>query len=169
MRCDTSRRSVRSCTQSKLRYYNRARRISTTAQVSTRQSFIVKTTYLPPTQSIYDVGGGNHPCVDVEGVGDPKAHKVPRAPLPSLWFDLENVSSYFEEFSSVDVTGLRSWLNSISCAVVRLGSDSTASLLLQCATLDPLSLSMAMVWKTQFRPLTAKKVVATVLMKLWHF
>jgi hypothetical protein len=152
--CDTSHRYVRSCKRSKLQWCSRARRRSTTAEVSTTSSIDrIKTTYLPPTQSIYNVCGGYHPSVNVKGVGHPKAHKVPCAPLPSLRFDLVVVSRCFETFASVDVTGLRSWLNSISCAVVRLGSDSTASLLLQCAILDPLSFSMtiSMLWKKDER------------------
>lgn len=44
-------------------------------------------------------------------------------------------------------TGLRSWLNNMSWAVVRPGSLSTASLLAQCATLDFLTFSMTVLKK----------------------
>lgn len=42
---------------------------------------------LPPGQAVQNVGRGDHPCVDVEGVGDPKSYKVPRTPLTTLRLD----------------------------------------------------------------------------------
>lgn len=42
---------------------------------------------LPPRQAGDDHGAGDHPGVDVEGVGDPEADEVPGAPLPALWLD----------------------------------------------------------------------------------
>lgn len=42
---------------------------------------------LPPAQTIEDVGGRDHPCIDVEGVGDPEGNEVGPRPLSSLGFD----------------------------------------------------------------------------------
>jgi len=42
---------------------------------------------LPPAQTIEDVGGRDHPCVDVEGVGDPEGDEVGPGPLSSLGLD----------------------------------------------------------------------------------
>lgn len=42
---------------------------------------------LPPGEAVDDHGGGNHPRVDVEGVGDPETDEVPGTPLAALLFD----------------------------------------------------------------------------------
>ena len=42
---------------------------------------------LPPTQTDLERGGCNHPCVDVEAVGDPESDKVDVSPLAALRLD----------------------------------------------------------------------------------
>ena len=42
---------------------------------------------LPPGKTDFERGGGNHPGVDVERVGNPESDEVDMAPLSSLWLD----------------------------------------------------------------------------------
>lgn len=42
---------------------------------------------LPPREAGRDHGGGDHPGVDVEAVGDPEADEVPGGPLAAGWLD----------------------------------------------------------------------------------
>lgn len=42
---------------------------------------------LPPRESSHNTGGGDHPCVDVEGVGNPEADIIPGTPLPPSRFN----------------------------------------------------------------------------------
>lgn len=42
---------------------------------------------LPPREATGNHGRGNHPCADVDTVGDPEADIVPGAPKPALLLD----------------------------------------------------------------------------------
>ena len=85
--------------------------------------------------------------------------------MSAFWFDLGMLAKAVPHGLGTP-TGLRSWLNSISWAVVRLGSLSTASLFAQWATFEVLTFSMmasrkagsSLEWKTA--------AVATGLLKL---
>lgn len=97
---------------------------------------------LPPRQAADDHGRRDHPCVDVERVGDPEGDKVPGTPLAALGLDrlqivvrqliraagqqLESGTTRYA--NTVARHGVQARFRTIISALVRPGSASTASL-----------------------------------------
>ena len=95
--------------------------------------------------SVYRIVANPFSTYDIEGIGNPEPHKVPGAPLPAFRLNYFP-SSAFDTKTILRLEwylpGLRSKLVNINWALVRPGSEVTASLSITRATLVCFTFSM---------------------------